>query len=77
MMAVAEAGWTNEEERCYKSFFERAEANRDMLAKLGINMADSKEWDPSPLGRLGGLISHYKRFVTRDFIKSLIRPEKD
>lgn len=77
MMAVAETGWTNEEERCYKSFFERAEHSREMLSKLGINMADSKKWDPSPLGRVGGLVNHYKKFLTRDFIKSLIRPEKD
>lgn len=77
MMAVAETGWTNAENCDYKSFKQRAEAKRDCLSSLGITMAESKKWDPMPHKKLADLWSHYKRFITREQIESLLHPERD
>lgn len=77
MMAVAEAGWTQEDEKDYKSFAERAESKREMLSFLGIEMADSSEWTPSPLKKLGGLAEHYSHFVNGDTIRSWLGQKKD
>ena len=77
MIAVAESGWTNWENRDYKSFKKRAESKREELETLGIKMADSKKWDPMPRKKLSDLFNHYKRFITREMIDSLLHPEKD
>ena len=77
MIAVAESGWTNWENRDYKSFKKRAESKREELETLGIKMADSKKWDPMPHKKLSDLFNHYKRFITREMIDSLLHPEKD
>lgn len=77
MMAVAETGWTLWENRDYKGFRLRAQAKRHELNRLGIVMADSKKWDPPAPKRLADLINHYKRFVTREYVHSLLHPEKE
>lgn len=77
LMAVAETGWSKWEEKDYKSFKNRAEAYRGQLESIGIKMADKNKWDPILPKRATDLISHYKRFVTREMIDSLLHPEKD
>ena len=77
MMAVAESGWTMWENKDYKSFVSRAENYRARLLSLGIDMARKNKWDPLPHKKLTDLANHYKRFITREMLESLIHPEKE
>lgn len=77
MMAVAEAGWTNWGRRNFSDFVKRAEANRPLLLSMGINMAPKKDWDPLPLGRAKGQISHYGKFLTRENISNFIKEKRE
>ena len=77
MMAVAESGWTLWENKDYKSFTQRAENYRAKLLSLGIDMADKKCWDPLPHKRATDLFNHYKNFITREMLDSLLHPEKE
>ena len=78
LMAVAEAGWTNWGRRHYSDFVRRAQEHRPLLLSLGINMAPKKDWDPLPLGRVKGQLSHYKNFVTAESVKKwLFKKDKE
>ncbi|MBQ8027901.1 MAG: beta-N-acetylhexosaminidase [Clostridia bacterium] len=77
MMAVAETGWTTEENKNYRLFKKNCEAKRAYLASKGIVMTESSKWDPLAYRKAIDLINHYKRFVTKDFIKSLFIKEDD
>ena len=46
MLALAEIGWSDPAERDYADFKARAEAQRDSLAAIGVNMAPYDDWDP-------------------------------
>ena len=77
MMAVAEIGWTNAAKRNYKSFEERAEKARAILAETGITMALREKWNPKGTKRIPDLINHYKRFATREGIRQLLNLDEN
>lgn len=77
LMAVAETGWSKWEDKNYKSFKQRAVSYENTLENLGIKMAEENRWDPILHKKLADLISHYKHFVTKEMIDSLLHPEKD
>lgn len=77
MLAVSEIGWTEAARLNYESFEKRAEGVRAILADIGISMAHESEWNPKGIKRIPGIISHYKRFITRDMIKSFIIKKDD
>ena len=77
MMAVAETGWTQKDEKDYKSFVSRANAQREILSFLGIEMPPTSKWTPKPIGALKGLAEHYSRFINKDAVKAWFSKEKD
>ena len=46
LLAVAEIGWSGKGAPDYEDFKRRVEAQREMLAKLGVEMAPQADWDP-------------------------------
>ncbi|MGN0467933.1 MAG: beta-N-acetylhexosaminidase [Acutalibacteraceae bacterium] len=77
LLAAAEIGWTNEENKNYKCFVARAKAAAPDLENLGITMADSRRWDPKPLRKAGDVLGHYKQFLTPDLVKTFLFPGKE
>ena len=54
--AVAETGWTNEENKNAADFRRRFRCFSHILSHLGINAAPPHEWNPSPVSRAVGTI---------------------
>ncbi|MBF9014587.1 MULTISPECIES: beta-N-acetylhexosaminidase [unclassified Oceanispirochaeta] len=50
-IAMAEVGWTNPEDKDYKSFVRRLERHLVLLKERGINAAPAKEWNPGKLAK--------------------------
>ena len=63
--------------RNYKSFEERAEKARAILAETGITMALREKWNPKGTKRIPDLINHYKRFATREGIRQLLNLDEN
>jgi hexosaminidase len=77
LLAVAERGWTAEANCDYADFRRRAEETRPLLQNLGISMDPQSDWDPKGLPRLGKLLNHYKRTLTKDMLLSFLSKKDD
>ena len=77
MMAVSEIGWTDAARKNYQSFEERAEKMRALLAETGVSMALRERWNPKGIDRLHDLINHYKRFLTKEGIRQLLKIDEE
>ncbi len=67
--AVAERGWTREENCSCIDFERRFEAVLPLLKQIGINPAPKSAWNPNPAQRLSGTIGFFKDKIN---INSLI-----
>ena len=61
--AVAESGWTAEENKNAEDFRKRFRSYCAILSKIGITAAPPHEWNPSPLARATGTIGFMNRNV--------------
>ena len=61
--AVAESGWTVEENKNAKDFCERFRCYSRILSNIGITAAPPHEWNPSPLSRAVGTIGFTRKNV--------------
>lgn len=57
LAAVAETGWTNEENKNAADFRRRFKKYSSILSQIGITAAAPHEWNPSPLARAIGTLS--------------------
>ncbi len=67
--AVAEAGWTFEENRDVDDFNVRLQALTPRLRSLGIKPAPEKDWNPNPFRRLIQTIRFFLSITTKEMIK--------
>lgn len=77
LLAVAERGWTYEENCDYADFRRRAEESRPWLMAQGVVMDPQTAWDPKGLNRLKKLLAHYKKTLTKDMLTSFFSKKDD
>ena len=63
--AVAETGWTNEENKNAADFCRRFRCYSSILSQIGITAAAPHEWNPSPVARATGTLSFMNKNVKR------------
>ncbi len=63
--AVAETGWTNEENKNAADFCRRFRCYSAILSQIGITAAPPHEWNPSPLSRAAGTVGFMNRNVRK------------
>lgn len=73
-LAVAESGWTPEENKNYRSFKERVNALRPLISSFGIEIIPEKDWSMLPLHRLLDIIIFFKGSFS---IKALINSKNN
>jgi hexosaminidase len=67
--AVAETGWTLQENKDVKDFIRRMEVFTPQLEAVGIHPADPSEWNPNPFSRLVQTIRFFRGTLTKEMIK--------
>lgn len=77
LIACGEAGWTREENKCYKSFLDRVKTYDAALKTLGITMASEDEWDPNFRKRLKESTKRITSSLTIESIKIALFPNKE
>lgn len=71
--AVAESGWTDEQNKDYDSFAERFKALTPTLESVGIKPAAPDEWNPNPIKSLAQLKKFFKGTMDLESIKNMIK----
>lgn len=77
LAAIAETGWTGEENRSYKSFLKRAKDFEKTLLSLGIKQADPKYWNPKGTNKLKDISRLYYKKLSPKTLKWLLKPEEN
>ncbi len=77
MIAVAERGWTSTKNADYKSFVVRLKNQRELLEKIGINMAADECWDPTVDVRIKDQLGRLKTVLSPESVKTFLFPNKD
>lgn len=76
LSAVAETGWSDEENRSYKSFLKRAKNFEKTLLTLGIKQANEQKWNPAGINKLKDMARLYYKKLTPKTIRWLMKPEE-
>ncbi len=74
--AVAEVGWSKEENLNSTEFEKRFRKITPLLKSIGINPAKPEEWNPTPLQRLAGTLKFFSDKISVDIIKSSLSNSK-
>ena len=74
--AVAEVGWSKEENLDSTEFEKRFRKITPLLKSMGINPAKPEEWNPTPIQRLTGTVKFFSSRVSLEIIKSSLTNSK-
>lgn len=77
LIACAESGWTQGENKDYKSFRERVKDYNEKLLSYGVKMADEEEWDPGLKRRTKDMLKRWKDMLDPRAISVFLFPNKD
>ena len=74
--AVAEVGWSKNENLDCKTFEKRFRKITPILENIGIHPAKPEEWNPTPLKRLTGTVKFFSDKISVDLLKSSLTNSK-
>ena len=74
--AVAEVGWSKEENLDSTEFEKRFRKITPLLKSMGINPAKPEEWNPTPIQRLTGTVKFFSDKISIDILKSSLSNSK-